>query len=147
MLTVLDLAKNLVELIAKYAVDANTAPTRVPNPEAGSTRGTATVGGVGGPSPPTNSLFKIRVTNQMTFFCNIFIVQIFMKGAECSETNEKSNIRFFRYLFFKIWSFLYSKYGQFSMNFHNNSNKKNVNFFSRFSFVSERFSTIWKFMC
>ena len=37
-----------------------------------------------------------------------------MKDAECSETNEKLN---FRFSFFELWLFLYSKYGQFPMNF------------------------------
>ena len=38
---------------------------------------------------------------------------------------------------------MYSKYYQFSMNFHDNSGKKIVFFSSRFSFVSECFSTNW----
>ena len=70
-------------------------------------------------------------------------VRIYMKDVECSEMNEKSNFRFFRSLFFELWTFLYAKYGLFSMNFHGNSKKKICNFSFRFSFVSERFSTIW----
>ena len=41
--------------------------------------------------------------------------QIYMKDAECAKMNEKS---IFRYLFFELWSFLYSKYGKFSIYFH-----------------------------
>ena len=44
-----------------------------------------------------------------------------MKDAECAAANEKSNSRFFRCLVFVLWSFLYSKYGQVSMNFYDNS--------------------------
>ena len=44
-------------------------------------------------------------------------VKIYMKDAECAETNEKSIFRFCRFLFFELCSFLYSKYGKFMMNF------------------------------
>ena len=66
-----------------------------------------------------------------------------MKDAECAELKEKSNFRFFRFLFFELWPRLNSKYGQFLMNFHYNSRKKNRDFFVRFSFVSESLTTIW----
>ena len=36
------------------------------------------------------------------------VVQIHMKDAESAESKEKSNFRFFRFLFFELWSFLYS---------------------------------------
>ena len=55
-----------------------------------------------------------------------------MKDAECAVTNEKSNLQF-------LWSFLYSKLVNFSMNFeykidHSSKNKKSENyFFIRFS--------------
>ena len=52
------------------------------------------------------------------FFKN---VQIYMKDAECAEINGKS---IFRFLFFELWSLLYSKYGQFSINLHHNSKNK-----------------------
>ena len=44
-----------------------------------------------------------------------------MKDAECSEMKEKSNISFF-----ELWLFLDSKYGQFSMNFHDYSRTKQI---------------------
>ena len=72
-------------------------------------------------------------------FDNFFFqsVQIYTRDAACAETNEKSIVRF---LFFEIWSFLYSKYGQFPMkNSKHNSNKEYEFFFS--SFI--RFTTIW----
>ena len=51
-----------------------------------------------------------------------------MEDAECAETNEKSIIHFLWFLVFEIWSFLYSKVVNFSMNFeykidHNSKNK------------------------
>ena len=45
-----------------------------------------------------------------------------MKDAECDETNEKSILRF---LFVELWSFLYSKLSQFSMNSHDYSKNEN----------------------
>ena len=71
------------------------------------------------------------ITNQMKkklIFC-FKSVQICMKDAECSETNEESNFRFLQLL----------KYGKFSMNFHHNWKKNRTFFFSYFI----RFSTIW----
>ena len=32
-----------------------------------------------------------------------------MKNPELAESKEKSNFRFFQFLFFELWSFLYSK--------------------------------------
>ena len=49
-----------------------------------------------------------------------------MQDAVYSETNEKSNFTYFRFLFFELWSFLYSKYGPFSMNFTITREKKNL---------------------
>ena len=69
-------------------------------------------------------------------------VQVYMKDAECSATNEKSDLRF---LFFKLRSFVYSKYGHFSKNFHDNSKKKNRIFFSFFhsflNYLKQKFKT------
>ena len=48
-------------------------------------------------------------------------VQIYMKDVECSESNDKSN---FRFLLFELWSYFYSKYGQFLMTSHDNSKTK-----------------------
>ena len=36
--------------------------------------------------------------------------QIYKKGAKCAETNEKLIFRFLRFLFFEIWSILYSTF-------------------------------------
>ena len=45
-----------------------------------------------------------------------------MKDAEYVETNEKST---FRFLFFELWSLMYLKLHQFSMNFHDNAKNEN----------------------
>ena len=34
--------------------------------------------------------------------------RIFMKDAQCAETNEKYIFRFFRFLFFELWSILFT---------------------------------------
>ena len=52
-----------------------------------------------------------------------------MEDVECSEMNEKS---IFSFLFFDLWPFLYSKYGQFLMNFHHNLKEKIRIFFFLF---------------
>ena len=57
--------------------------------------------------------------NILKYFFFLKIVQTYMKEAECAETNENS---IFGSLFFKLWSFLYSKHP----NFHNNSKNKNL---------------------
>ena len=43
------------------------------------------------------------------FFFKILGVHIYVKLAECAETNEKSNFRSWQFSIFDIWSFLYSK--------------------------------------
>ena len=65
-----------------------------------------------------------------------------MRDAECSEANEISNIRSFRFLLFELWLFVYTKYGQFSMYFHDITGKK-LYFFSPF-FI--RFRTFLKYL-
>ena len=82
-------------------------------------------------------IFKC-VTDQIKSFKS---VQIYMKDAECVETNEKS---IFRFWFFELWSFLYSKQPQFSMNFHDNSKNKNQKIdFSFDSVHYASFITTW----
>ena len=58
-------------------------------------------------------------------------VQIHMKDAESAESKEKSNFRFFQFLFFEFWSFLYPN---FRWIFHNDS--KNKNWKKKISFYS-----------
>ena len=65
-------------------------------------------------------------------------VQIYIKDAECSETNEKSK---FSNFIFRVMVIFILKYGQFPMNFHDNSEKKLE--ICIYSFVLQRFSTIW----
>ena len=65
------------------------------------------------------------------FFLNLKNVLIFMKDAECAETNEVS---IFQFLVFEIWSFLNSKLVNFSMIFeykidHNSKSQKSENWF------------------
>ena len=45
-----------------------------------------------------------------------------MKGTECTESKDKSNFLFFRFLFFVLWLFLYPN---FRWIFHENSKNKN----------------------
>ena len=76
-----------------------------------------------------------KKSDENIYFFSIFFfksVQIYMKDKECSVTNEKSILRFFRFLVFELWSFLYSKCGQFSMNFLDDSKKKNRKYFCLF---------------
>ena len=56
-----------------------------------------------------------------------------MEDPESAESKEKSNFRFFRCLFFELWSLLFKSY-QFSMNLHDNSKNRNRKIV--FSFVS-----------
>ena len=51
-----------------------------------------------------------------------------MRDAECAESKEKSHFRFFRFLFFKLQTFLFIfvlRNCQFSMNFHDKPKNKN----------------------
>ena len=51
----------------------------------------------------------IGMQHQNKKYINIFFKsgQIYMKDPESTETKEKSNIRFFQFLFFQLWSFLF----------------------------------------
>ena len=48
-----------------------------------------------------------------------------MEDAECAESKEKSNFRFFRFLFFRVMVIFVLKTPQFSIHFHDNSKNKN----------------------
>ena len=50
-----------------------------------------------------------------------------MKDPESAESIEKSNFRSLQFLFFELWSFLYSKWPQFRWIFTHNSKNKNRN--------------------
>ena len=88
----------------------------------------------------------LRINSWTNFFQNFISVHNYMKDAKCTETNKKS---IFRFLVDEIWSFLYSKFVNFSMNFeciiHHNSKNKNQKI--DFSFVSvhlfSKFDNFW----
>ena len=56
-----------------------------------------------------------QMKNKIQFFFQS--VQIYMIDAECAETNEKSNFRFFRFLFFRVMVIFVMSSPQFSINF------------------------------
>ena len=62
-----------------------------------------------------------------------------MKDAKCAETNEKPN---FRFLFFELWSFLYSKHPNCLMNFYDKSKNRNLKI--DFSFDSAYCASVMK---
>ena len=76
--------------------------------------GAVPMGGVGGNA--TYPFFLSRMDKMFfdNFFLNLKNVHIYMRNAEYAETNEKL---IFVDLVFKLWSFLYSKLVNFSMNF------------------------------
>ena len=52
--------------------------------------------------------FIVKWINPWTFFFISKVIKlIYMKDAECAETNEKSILRFLQFLDFEMWSFLY----------------------------------------
>ena len=54
-----------------------------------------------------------------------------MEDADSAELKEKLYFRFWRFLFFELWSFWYIfvlESPQFSMNFHDNSKNRNLKF-------------------
>ena len=56
--------------------------------------------------------------------------QIYMKATDSAESEEKSNFRSIRFLFFELWSFLWHHQPNFWWIFHENSkNKKSENLF------------------
>ena len=68
------------------------------------------------PSSPSLGWYQ-RHARYQTRHARIFFfrsVQIYMQNPESAESKEKPN---FRFLFFELWSLLYSKCPQFSMNF------------------------------
>ena len=92
LLTVLDLAKNLVGFIAKYAVDVNLFRLGSSTLKHGGL-GAQPRWGVWVAQPPTkfflfNILLRNAKQNRWIFFFKS--AQIYMRDAECSETNEKS---------------------------------------------------------
>ena len=56
-----------------------------------------------------------------------------MEDRKLAEQKEKPIFRFFRFLFFELWSFFVTSSHQFLMNFHDNT--KNINRKMDFSFV------------
>ena len=75
-----------------YAVDTNLFRLGSTNPKKKSQ--------TPAPSPPQHFFFLQKCSN---IFKQIFFLsfQIYMKDAECAELKEKSNFRFFRFLFFE----------------------------------------------
>jgi len=78
-------------------------------------------------------------TSKSIFFFKID--QIYMRDAECVESKEKLNFRFYRFLVIELWSF-FTKNCQFSMNFHDNS--KNINRNIDFPFDSAHCASFMK---
>ena len=61
-----------------------------------------------GPSTKKQYFLLTKWINSWVKMFQIFeSVHIYMKDAECAETNEKSMFRFLRFLVFEIWTFLY----------------------------------------
>ena len=73
--------------------------------------------------------FKHFWTKKIFYIFFIKSFQIWMKDTESAESKEKSNFRFFQFLFFKLWSFLWHHHPNFQWIFHNLKNFKNVDLF------------------
>ena len=50
------------------------------------------------------TIFRTKMTKIIYFFSKS--IQIYMKDPESVESKEKSNFRFFRFLFLELWSFI-----------------------------------------
>ena len=73
-----------------------------------------------------------------------------MKDAECAETNEESIFQFLRFLVFEIWSLVYSKLVNLSMNFeykidHNSKIKIGILTFHSFQLIAHLFCKFYHF--
>ena len=64
---------------------------------------------VWGAKRPTHIFLTKWINSWTTFVQNFKSVHIYMKDAECAETNEKLIFRLFWFLVFEVWWFLYSK--------------------------------------